>query len=75
MREAVDMVVDMAGDMAVDMGGTVADTAEVTPISMAGDMAAGIFAVAILPVVAISAGIPSIRSDPPRSVPIMCEVR
>jgi len=73
MREAVDM-----GGTAVDMGGTAAamvDTVEVTPISMAGDMAAGIFAVAILPVVAISAGIPSIRSDPPRSVPIMCEVR
>jgi hypothetical protein len=78
MREAADMaVVDMAVTV-VAMGGTVVamvDTAEVTPISMVEDMAAGIFAGEILPAPAISAGMASIRSDPSRSVPVMCEVR
>jgi hypothetical protein len=78
MREAADMaVVDMAVT-AVAMGGTVVamvDTAGVTPISMVGDMAAGIFVGDILPAPTISAGMASIRSDLPRSVPTMCEVR
>jgi len=82
MREAAVTAVAMVVDMVVDMGGTVVamvDTAEVTPISMVismvGDMAAGIFAGDILPAPAISVGMASTRSDPSRSVPIMCEAR
>ena len=72
MREAAVTAVDMVVDMAA---GTVVAMEEVTLISMVGDMAAVIFAGDILPAPAISVGMASTRSDPSRSVPIMCEAR
>ncbi len=72
MREAAVTAVDMVVDMAA---GTVVAMEEVTLISMVGDMAAVIFAGDILPAPVISAGMASIKSDPSRSVPIMCEAR
>jgi hypothetical protein len=72
MREAAVTAVDMVVDMAA---GTVVAIEEVTLISMVGDMAAVIFAGDILPAPVISAGMASIKSDPSRSVPIMCEAR
>jgi len=75
MREAAVTAVDMVVDMGADTGGTVVAIEEVTLISMVGDMAAVIFAGDILPAPVISAGMASIKSDPSRSVPIMCEAR
>jgi len=72
MREAAVTAVDMVVDMAA---GTVVAIEEVTLISMVGDMEAVIFAGDILPAPVISAGMASIKSDPSRSVPIMCEAR
>jgi hypothetical protein len=68
------MVAVMVGVTAVVMVGTAA----VTPISMVVVVVVDILAAVILPAPIISEGMAdeaSIRSEPPRSVPVMCALR